>query len=150
MDQADSVLSRLPINTSANNPTGAPESLRRSENDDQEIEPSLGWTDYESRWGRIANPTDIDAELDKSDDEPNLGSIEDHPNGYLDGSDFGRDGRSQERCASGNSDDRGDDCDRELSLGWTESGQKDNWDDRKLQKLCRPAAGQNGGGTQAV
>lgn len=102
--------------------------------DDDEIEPSLGWTDQESRSGRIANPADIDAELDNSDDEPSLGSIEDHPNGYQDGSDFGRGGRNQERWASGNSDDcEGDEhdgrepehedydgrCDAEPSLGWT-------------------------------
>jgi hypothetical protein len=45
---------------------------------------------------------------DEEDDgisEPALGSIEDHPNGYLDASDWNGQGRSQANWASGNRDD---------------------------------------------
>jgi hypothetical protein len=45
---------------------------------------------------------------DEEDDgisEPALGSIEDHPNGYLDASDWNGRGRCQENWASGNRDD---------------------------------------------
>jgi hypothetical protein len=38
--------------------------------------------------------------------EPSLGSIEDHPNGYQDSSDWNGRGRTQENWASGNRDDR--------------------------------------------
>jgi hypothetical protein len=42
--------------------------------DDIEVEPSLGWTELEARFGRHAAPADVDAELDNCDDEPSLGS----------------------------------------------------------------------------
>jgi hypothetical protein len=41
--------------------------------DDNELEPSLGWTDMESRRGNAAG-TPEDTELDECDDEPSLGS----------------------------------------------------------------------------
>jgi hypothetical protein len=47
----------------------------------------------------------VDCELDQSDAEPSLGSIEDHPNGYCDASDFDGIGRSQALRASGDTRD---------------------------------------------
>jgi hypothetical protein len=179
MDQADSVHSTPPINTSANNPPDGPDSpqdslylptdvspeevfqaigrlrkeardeidrlirfLDESDNhmaiedcavdddpcddaDEGNAEPSLGWTEQEARWGKHANPADIDAELDTCDDEPALGSVNTYHN--------------HTRWTEGNADDReGDGCadDREgdelvhggeavhendePSLGWTD------------------------------
>ncbi len=37
--------------------------------DDTELEPALGWTEPEARWGRHAWSDFIDAELDECDDE---------------------------------------------------------------------------------
>jgi hypothetical protein len=89
-----------------------------------------------------------------ADGEPSLGSIEDHPNGYRDGSDDGDYGRNQARWASGNGDDcEGDEHDGrepddneggdgaeedcEPSLGWTNGmvqgqGRLGGSDDREL------------------
>jgi hypothetical protein len=62
-----------------------------------EAEPSLGWTDQEARRGKHAWSGDIDAELDRCDDEPALGSTN---------TDF-----NQARWTEGNRDDReGDGC----------------------------------------
>ena len=67
---------------------------------------------YPEGGARLCEPHDDD-ELSGDENEPSLGAIEDHPNGYSDGSDYNGDGRNQERWASGNRDDReGDDgCD---------------------------------------
>lgn len=71
------------------------------------------------------------------EDEPSLGSIEDHPNPYLDGTDYPGCGRDQSYWAGGSTDDReGDEHDGrepdddeggeaekeddEPSLGWTD------------------------------
>jgi len=81
--------------------------------------------------------TEPDPDLeDDGDDEPSLGSIEDHPNPYRDGTDYPGCGRDQSRWAGGSTDDReGDEHDGrepdddeggeaeredcEPSLGWT-------------------------------
>ncbi len=57
---------------------------------------------------------DDDAGEANGDDEPSLGSLEDHPNGYYDGSDHT--GRSQERWAHGNP--CGSDCEGDEHDGW--------------------------------
>lgn len=76
-------------------------------------------------------------ETDSADDEPALGSIEDHPNPYLDGTDYPGCGRDQSYWAGGSTDDcEGDEHDGrepdddeggeaekeddEPSLGWTD------------------------------
>jgi hypothetical protein len=94
---------------------------------DADLEPA--GDELEPDLGSVAGHRDVDqttwaageTEADEADDEPSLGSIEDHPNGYHDGSDFGH-GRNQERWASGSGDDRegehdgrGPDVDDELS-----------------------------------
>lgn len=107
--------------------------------DDNELEPALGaydrMTDQSKAWRKVQGqiPAEDDAEVDDSDSEPSLGSVEDHPNPYRDASDVSGHGRSQERWAAGNRDDRegdehdgceedaegDDDPDAEPSLGWT-------------------------------
>ena len=59
----------------------------------EDDEPSLGsfdgMTDQSKSWRQwnLLEPPEVDAEQDDCDAEPSLGSIEDHPNGYYDGSD---------------------------------------------------------------
>ena len=111
--------------------------------DDTELEPSLGafdaMTNQDKSWRRLQGEfgAEEDAEEDDCDAEPSLGSVENHPNGYLDGSDCGRGGKTQECWASGNRDDcEGDEHDGrepeneggeavredcEPSLGWTDA-----------------------------
>lgn len=105
--------------------------------DGDDFEPSLGSLDLVSNqikaWAvpPFGAVYDVDLEEDQSDREPSLGSVEDHPNGYCDGSDVHRYGRTQERWAGGNRDDREGcehdgsepDVEDEPSLGWTIDGE---------------------------
>ncbi|MGM4885285.1 hypothetical protein AB8A20_07905 [Tardiphaga sp. 604_B6_N1_1] len=75
--------------------------------DDPELEPSLCGVDADPRRHHPEDAWSPDRELDRSDYEPSLGSIENHPNGYTDSGVT----RSQEHWAVGNTDEReGDGC----------------------------------------
>ncbi|NUU40361.1 hypothetical protein [Tardiphaga robiniae] len=77
--------------------------------DDNELEPSLCGLDADPRRHQGGDGCGwlSDRELDDSDDEPSLGSIENHPNGYTDSNVT----RSHEHWAGGNTDEReGDGC----------------------------------------
>jgi hypothetical protein len=71
--------------------------------DDLETEPALGWTESEAGRGRYADPWNVDAELDKSDDEPAMGALE----GHTDQSQWGQGSRS-DREADGSESGIGD------------------------------------------
>jgi hypothetical protein len=96
LDKTDDYVSRELEDTADDNPC-----------DDLEIEPSLGWTDEEGKRASYSSPSDVDSELDDSDDEPSLGSIESYPAGaYLTYAvSVGWDDQSR-FWASGNCDDR--------------------------------------------
>ncbi|WP_457492184.1 hypothetical protein [Tardiphaga sp. P5_C7] len=97
--------------------------------DDTELEPSLCGVDADPRRhaGGDGCGWSSDRELDDADDEPSLGSIENHPNGYQDSGIT----RSQEHWAGGNTDEREDVCEDE---GAEHDGREPDVDDEP--SLC--------------
>ena len=92
----------------------------RQAGDDREAddgdEPSLGWTDREAGSGRHVTSSVLDRELDRSDDEPSLGSpVMNAMSEY----------RSQEDWADGGRDDREEDSSDDEPGGDDEPG--DGW-----------------------
>ena len=142
LDETDNHMEREPDGDELD--ASYPESGVKAVHPIEDDEPSLGsfdrMTDQSKAWrqGNLWEPPEVDAEQDDADAEPSLGSIEDHPNGYYDGSDASGHHRSQERWAAGNRDDcEGDEHDGaepeneggeavkeddEPSLGWTVDG----------------------------
>ena len=89
---------------------------------------------YPESGSRMCTPGEDD-EATGDEDEPSLGSVEDHPNGYLDGSDVSGRGRSQERWGAGSMED----CEGDEHDGAEPEDEDDEHDGREPDREDTPA-----------